>query len=420
MHFYSRVNSSSTLTFEGEGGLGSGFTETPATRGAIPVPATEYDPSTIFYINGSTATNKTISTATMSTQGLNVLGNKMTTSTGTTFTLMDIGGAVFLITDILNPKTRNYLNFDQTYEESSVKMIYDLKFTREVPTDDAKWCLEPANKQGLMLTTNDGGDGYFYSTFCAPFDVLMPTDEGTNIYYAYVCDAWDTEIIHPNKVPEKIISEKTYPAGEFVPAGTPVIIRTTDNTGKIKLTLPTDAPTTPAVTCIFTGKYLEQLLATEVTAEDKVYAFGLPITGYTGVTTTSGATNGEIENPVGRDQADKGVGFYINATQNKEKGEESGLWTPNNRYVIHNKIYYRAGSSGAGTRGVEFVPVIFGDEEEEKLPGIQDENDYRGDGCVYDLMGRKVATRQQVIDGTWRNHLTSGIYIINGKKIIVK
>lgn len=420
MHFYSRVNSSSTLTFEGEGGLGSGFTETPATRGAIPVPATEYDPSTIFYINGSTATNKTISTATMSTQGLNVLGNKMTTSTGTTFTLMDIGGAVFLITDILNPKIRNYLNFDQTYEESSVKMIYDLKFTQEVPTDDAKWCLEPANKQGLMLTTNDGGDGYFYSTFFAPFDVLMPTDEGTNIYYAYVCDAWDTEIIHPNKVPEKIISEKTYPAGEFVPAGTPVIIRTTDNTGKIKLTLPTDAPTTPAVTCIFTGKYLEQLLATEVTAEDKVYAFGLPITGYTGVTTTSGATNGEIENPVGRDQADKGVGFYINATQNKEKGEESGLWTPNNRYVIHNKIYYRAGSSGAGTRGVEFVPVIFGDEEEEKLPGIQDENDYRGDGCVYDLMGRKVATRQQVIDGTWRNHLTSGIYIINGKKIIVK
>ena len=341
-----------------------------------------------------------------------------TTDEAGTFTIMDIGGAVFLIHNGSGAQTRKYLHFDQS------NSIYDLKYFHNSPTDDAKWCLEPANNQGLMVATNDGGDGYFYSTFCAPFDVLMPTDEGTNIYYAYVCDAWDTEIIHPNKVPEKIISEKTYPAGEFVPAGTPVIIRTTDNTGKIKLTLPTDAPTTPAVTCIFTGKYLEQLLATEVTAEDKVYAFGLPITGYTGVTTTSGATNGEIENPVGRDQADKGVGFYINATQNKEKGEESGLWTPNNRYVLHNKIYYRAepepSPARAATRGVEFVPVIFGDEEEEKLPGIQDENDYRGDGCVYDLMGRKVATRQQVIDGTWRNHLTSGIYIINGKKIIVK
>lgn len=428
MHFYSRKGVNTT--FEGEGGLGSGFTETVATRGDIPIPATEYDPSTIFYFNGAAVDAPTLPTSSISTQGLYVKGVQtddnhgkaiMTTAVATnttdeagTFTIMDIGGAVFLIHNGSGAQTRKYLHFDQS------NSIYDLKYFHNSPTDDAKWCLEPANNQGLMVATNDGGDGYFYSTFCAPFDVLMPTDEGTNIYYAYVCDAWDTEIIHPNKVPEKIISEKTYPAGEFVPAGTPVIIRTTDNTGKIKLTLPTDAPTTPAVTCIFTGKYLEQLLATEVTAEDKVYAFGLPITGYTGVTTTSGATNGEIENPVGRDQADKGVGFYINATQNKEKGEESGLWTPNNRYVIHNKIYYRASSSGAGTRGVKFVPVIFGDEEEEKLPGIQDENDYRGDGCVYDLMGRKVATRQQVIDGTWRNHLTSGIYIINGKKIIVK
>ena len=41
------------------------------------------------------------------------------------------------------PPFLNYLNFDQTYEESSVKMSYDLKFEHDVPTDDAKWCLQP-------------------------------------------------------------------------------------------------------------------------------------------------------------------------------------------------------------------------------------------------------------------------------------
>lgn len=436
MHFYSRKGVNTT--FEGEGGLGSGFTETVATRGVIPVPATEYDPSSIFYFDGVEVDAPTLPTSSISTQGLYIKGvqkdnghgdaimsTTVATNTSTetgTFTIMDIGGAVFLIHDGSVPASRKYLNFSQSYEVSSVNMIYDLKYFQDSPTDDAKWCLEPANNQGLMVETNDGGDGYFYSTFFAPFDVALPEDNGSNKYYAYVCNAWNTENIHPNKVPEKTISEKTYFAGEFVPAGTPVIIRTTDNTGKIKLTLPTNTPTTPAVSCIFTGENLEQLLTTEVTVEDKVYAFGLPITGYTGVTYTSGATNGEIENVVGRDQADKGVGFYINATQNKEKHEERGQWTPNNRYVLHNKIYYRAsGGDSREMRGIEFVPVIFdNDEEGGEQPNEEEQNPsegatFQGDGCIYDMMGRKVATRQQVEDGSWRL-LRPGIYILNGKK----
>lgn len=501
MHFYSRKGVNTT--FEGEGGLGTGFTKTVATRGVIPVPATEYDPSTIFYFAGSAAEAPVHPTSTMQTQKLYVAKNAMGDSDNGTMTnrnqravmsatpgdalnltLMDIGGAVLLIHDGSVPATRRYLNFDQsnffqrtatddtdmetqakkftskgtyffkigssTYKELTVNTIYvapstdatfsttsssetkwnaaadvyDLKYYHDSPTDDAKWCMEPVNNQGLMIETNDGGDGYFYSTFFAPFDVALPEDNGSNKYYAYVCNAWNTENIHPNKVPEKTISEKTYFAGEFVPAGTPVIIRTTDNTGKIKLTLPTNTPAITPVSCIFTGKNLEQLLTKEVTAEDKVYAFGLPITGYTGVTYTSGATNGEIENVVGRDQADKGVGFYINATQNKEKHEERGQWTPNNRYVLHNKIYYREEPSPSrelSMRGIEFVPVIFDDDlEGGELPGEEEQNPsegatFQGDGCIYDMMGRKVATRQQVEDGSWRL-LRPGIYILNGKK----
>jgi hypothetical protein len=39
---------------------------------------------------------------------------------------------------------------------------------------------------------------------------------------------------------------------------------------------------------------------------------------------------------------------------------------------------------------------------------------------VYNLQGRCVATEEMVKDGTWKNNLTPGVYIMNGKKIIVK
>jgi hypothetical protein len=95
------------------------------------------------------------------------------------------------------------------------------------------------------------------------------------------------------------------------------------------------------------------------------------------------------------------------------------LWTRNNRYVLHNKIYYREGAaSGASApqrRGPEFVPVIFGDEEQQEM-NPNGTMEMVGDGCIYDLMGRKVATREQVEDGSWRQRVATGIYILNGKK----
>ena len=41
-------------------------------------------------------------------------------------------------------------------------------------------------------------------------------------------------------------------------------------------------------------------------------------------------------------------------------------------------------------------------------------------GNVYNLQGRCVATEEMVKDGTWKNNLTPGVYIMSGKKIIVK
>ena len=499
LHFYSRRNT--TTTFGGQDGLGSGFTTSAATRGDIPVPATEYDPSTIFHIDGSVTSNPTISTATMSTQELYVTRNAMNDSdNGTTankqqraamsatpgdaisFRLIDIGGAVLLITDGADPSVRRYLNFESncfqktakddadmnaqalkltskgtyyfrigsstyTYKKLTVATgyvastetnatldgaasssnveewteaadIYDLKYYHDAPTDIAKWCMEPVNEQGLLLETHNGGNGYYYATFIAPFDIVLPEDTDGKICKAYVCTEWDTAIIHLTRVP----ASGPYTIGKFVPAATPVIIRTTDTSRKIKVTLPGTASS--AVSCVFTGKYLEQLLATPITAEDMVYAFGLPITGYRlTIADAGGFTNGEVNNVIeGSEPDETGVGFYLNANPNKEKDGTSGHWTPNNRYVLANRIYYRG--SGAGTRqltrGADFVPVVFDETEDEEQPDIQDNGQaVRSYDGVYDMQGRRVATAEEAKDGTWKRKLSPGMYIVHGRKTIL-
>ena len=429
IHFYSKQGTSTTF---GSSGLKNGYTLTNATRGDIPVPATEYDPSTVFYFSG-TGTLAGNPRSTMQTQGLYVAANAngdaangTTTSklqravmsdnseNAITFSLMDIGGAILLIHDGATPAIRRYLNFDQ----SNAADIYDLKYYHESPTDDAKWCMQPVqkateagtNEMGLKVTTNNGGDDYYYTTFYAPYDVLLPDVEGKK-YDAYTCDTWQNTGLKTAKVP----ASSPYLAGKFVPAETPVIIRTDDNSGSINLSLPSTSPTTPdpPLRCVFLGQYLEQLLAADE-AHD-VYTFGLPFT----TDVTINRTNGEITAALS-EQAKSGVGFYINANPNKEHNALQSLWLRNNRYVIHNKAYYRAtggGGSAPQLEGVQFVPVIFDDEEpgEEEL---QPDGSVQvvGDGCIYDLLGRKVATREQVEDGTWRERLAPGIYILNGKK----
>ena len=408
MHFYSKEEVTTTFSE-----LGSGYTETHATRGDIPIASTERDPSTIFYINGSVTANKTIIEATMSTQGLNVLGNKMTKGDGTTFTFIDIGGATFLIADELAPATRQYFNFDQT------SSIYDLKFKHECPTDDAKWCLQPVQKTStagngempLQIATNQGGDGHYYATFYAPFDVLLPANDGDNTYYAYVCNTWDDTVLHPTKVP----AVNTYAEGKFVPAGTPVIIRTTDESNVVTLTLPSTSPTASSITTDLLGTYLEQLLPLD--SSHDAYTFGLPFTSEASIDRSTGVVTAPL-----KESATTGVGFYINATPNKEHNALAAQWQRNNRYVLHNKIYYRAGSSGARELDMEsptFVPVIFDYEEEEgkELEPDGSKVEIEGDGCMYDLLGRKVATKEQVEDGSWRYRVASGVYIVNGKKI---
>ena len=403
MHFYSRQGVLASFAGEDDG-LGSGFTISNATRGDIPIAPTENDPSTIFYVTGILTSNNTISNVTMSTQGLNVIENKMGKGTATTYRMIDIGGGIVVL---VNPDDNKYFNFTQTGNN------YDLKYSVAdgARIDDVKWCMEPANNLGLKVTMNDGGDDHYYATFYAPFDVLLPADDK---YNAFTCSTWKDTGLTMDKVP----AVDTYAAGKFVPANTPVVIRTSDNSGSISLTLPSTTASSSISSCVFTGEYLEQMLAAD--ASHDVYTFGLPFTSEV----TIDRNDGSITAPA-VEQAETGVGFYINANPNKESETSQSLWQRNNRYVMHNKIYYRATGSGSrareeSMRGIQFVPVYFGDEVGEEQPGEEGENPsegvaFQGDGCIYDMMGRKVATRQQVEDGSWRL-LRPGIYILNGKK----
>ena len=335
---------------------------------------------------------------------------------------MDIGGAIVLIHDGADASVRRYLNYDQDEDAN----IYDLKYYHNANTEEARWCMQPVQKNAtagdgempLMIRTNNGGDNYYYTTFYAPFDVLLTdvaktADTPAKTYQAFYCKEWNNNGLHPTKVP----ATNSYAEGKFIPAGTPVIIRTDDESGSIMVTLPNNGPSSKLSSNVFLGKYLEQLL--HVDKDHDVYTLGLPFISDVHKDVDNYDTNGDIVAPL-PEQATSGLGFYINATPNKESTLYQSTWERNNRYVLHNKIYYRAGSF-ASTRGVEFVPVLF-DDMVEQATGISEVvvEDPRYDGHVYNLMGRRVASAEQVKDGTWKNNLTPGVYIMSGKKIIVK
>jgi hypothetical protein len=298
------------------------------------------------------------------------------------------------------------------------------------------------NEMGLRFaasdyTLNNGGDGYYYTTFYAPYDVLLTDDKNDA---AYICEVWDTEMLHLRKVgrynkvtnglPEKY--KKYEGCNQFVPAGTPVIIRSSNTS--VTMALPTTEPSTALAEYykkskadggagnIFSGVCLEQILPY---GSDDVYVFGLPFESPTVVTKDGAyATNGKytVAYPT---SADTGVGFYINVNYNRELGGSAGEWERNNKCVYSNKIYIRPNyvSPSPARQGnmeceLDFVPVVFDDEEEEGDEPIEESLLQRPhDDRVYDMLGRCVATPQEVAEGTWRNKLAPGIYILNGRKI---
>ena len=396
------------------------FTVTDATRGEIPLSTVSNDPASIFRFEGAAGATPT---STMQTQGLYVKENKMTETAGeaTSFSITDIGGAIVILH---SGSPANYLSYNQTTNK------YDIKYGSDVPARTARWCMQPVQKgttagsgeMALTLTGNNGQDKYFYTTFYAPFDVLL-TNENDKAYvvptgqWPTITPPSTTGVMHPKEIGEYNTGDYVGNS-QFIPAGTPVIIRSKNasvsSTSSISLALPTTTPSSP-VSCLFSGKNLEQTLPH---GSDYVYVFGLEYSG-TFNEDPSFDTNGLITATT--PSATKVLGFFKNANHDRESSEFRNSWTRNNKYVLANKIYYRASGSGARevTRGIEFVPVIFDDEEDGEEPDIEHVANGRSYPLgVYDLLGRCVATEEEVKDGSWRQHVAPGIYIIHGKKVM--
>ena len=437
MHFYEvEEYNIKNPVFSDLGTAGTNYTGTNATQGDIPLSTVNCDPASIFKFTGETS-----SSVTMSSQGLYVKENKMTTTEGesTSFSIIDLGGGVIALqngTDLLT----SFLNYNQ----NSTK--YDLKFNTAVDLNNAvlsganalestRWCMQPVKKDvaagdgelELRVTTNNGGNDNYYATFCAPFDVLLTNEKDEAFIlptggWPTITPPATTAMMHPKKIGKYNTVDNDCPEdyrgnNRFVPAGTPVIIRTSNPIGYVTMALPTTTPSTP-VSCVFSGKYLEQVLTH---GDDYVYVFGRSLGTF--VKDASFATNGHFSSITPTVSTD--IGFYVNANPNKEESEYKVSWTRNNKYVCANKIYYRASEAPGVSpapkqnRAPEFIPVVFDDDEGEQDEELKPDGtrEVIGDGCVYDLMGRKVATREQVEDGSWKQRVATGIYIINGKKI---
>lgn len=425
MHFYSRKGVSTTFETLGSGTL----TVTNATQGQIPVLATEYDPSTIFYFTGAADAAK------IQTQGIYAKENKMTATSGEaiSYNITDIGGATVVIHDgDASPSNKNYLYYNGS-------KIYDIGYDNytNVTTlaEKSKWCMEPANKTGLYIETHSGGEEavlstlWYYSSYCVPFDMLIANKneaDSTHSSNAYTCVAewnsktespWSEDGLHPKPIGKYNTEANGCPeayrgSDYFVPAGTPVLFSTKRATSYIKATIPTTTPSA-SITTIFSAKYLEQLLP-GWDNDKRVYVFGPKMEGDFTLNTSTGEITAVLPS-----LGNTNVGFHINANPNKEAGMTKASWTRNNYYVLHNRIYYKSDTKGASAprHDVQFVPVRF-DGEEPGEEELQPDGSVLvvGDGCIYDLMGRKVATKEQVEDGTWRERLAPGFYILNGKK----
>ena len=403
LHFYEMAGVSTSFSE-----LGSGFTVSNATHGDIPIPAAEYDPASIFYFEAQTPVYG-FTPYKMSTQGLYVKGAKLTATAGdaTMLYVSDIGGGVMVIHNgafTNDLRDRTYLNYDQASN------IYDVQYDASIGiADHTKWRVEPLSRRKLRIATHSGGDGYYYGSFYAAFGATLQNDAQDT---AYVIPAWTTPYVRPKSIDQDI------------PANTPVLIRTKQTTGYVEA-MPDNDITAITGTNVLAGTCFEQ----QLDATGTYYVFGAPIgfgTDPGTLNTSTGAFdsgNGTLPSPRNTDPA-----FYVNVNFNREGHASRASWERNNHYVYANKVYYREADGGGGGGSArsftpDCIPVDWSlgidDDDDELLPDGS-RTARTADDAVYDLRGRRVASPQQVADGSWRYRLQPGIYIHQGRKIVKK
>jgi len=427
--------------------------------------AAAYDPASIFHFKATTVDGHP--RYKISTQGMWLSGSdgapKLYASEGSAYdSRVENIGSVIAQVKLAGSNTNgyNYLSYVQNFNSNEPvdarRSALRQSFTA---FNYSRFYLQPVGSEGDNLKslrlemypgtyTPEGQtevQNYYFSTLYVPFDVVLPADKNVFAYrgkmtkdkdYGTSVDAGEHDWrLQCEKLSARTVGGVTYEAGKFIPAGTPVLIRVdaTDGTdGSVSelvsdydrdhanstphfttLTIPNDAPATsltPDAT-FFHGQYLEQILPESVLAggtSRKIYVFGQS-------TGDDYATKTTADKPATVDE----VGFYIN------KNTVDGTATyanKNNLYVRHNKIYLieedaRSRYTQTSASARQFIPLDFDDLGIEEQPSGWHPAVHEG---VFDLQGRRVATAGQAADGSWRQSVKRGVYIVNGRKEYVE
>ena len=287
---------------------------------------------------------------------------------------------------------RGFLSYEY-YSNGHITHNIELNQNSHTRLQDTKWRLQRVmtdensldlddwkNELPLKIKLVDGKDGYYYSSFYVPYDILLP--EGAVAYTSrYTTDDSGSRLtcysVDFDNLAENRLNDR------FVPAGTPVVIKVDGNyvhiddaTGvkAITVTLPNNSPSAGInPDNVLEGAYLTQNLFNERPAADlsgkTVYVFG-----------------------VGK----SGPGFYRNANTDPDP-HNAGR---GNTYVMHNKAYYLStpyttGSTSTGAPKTLGVKMLRYGEDGPIATGV---NDIHADGNaidwehsrIYDLQGREI------------------------------
>ncbi len=372
--------------------------------------AAEYDPSTIFWFQGTTSddTENGYPRYFIKTQGLSLDHTGLNSIDAKNYKCRyeNLGGAIaqIKIASLTGDMPHDYLSCTSTATETSTDQCFDEQagqfktrfYLQKVGTGEAempfKMKLNPGHN-GEPLLDGDPDYGtlpqkysklpYTYTSLYVPFDLEMVSEgdaepfigllehakQASQEEYTYYlngekslfCQSID---IHQNKAEWK-------DSNRYVPAATPVIFRSVSGQTEVTFVIPTVEPSAAITGNVLGGSYLK--LADNQNKEVCLFSKESVVVGgkryYTGR-----------------------VGFFPRYF----KGDVTTVSIP------ANKAYY--GTLSVNDPGVRAIFFEFGD-----ATGIRTVRNAVNEGATYDLQGRRVERLKR-----------PGVYIRNGRKIMVK
>ena len=446
----------------------TGFTD-GTLRGNIELLPAEYDASSIFQFK---AAGDAFNRWTFGSQDLNVqvvgtpavgtpATTKMSSADGTKFYLDDIGGATVTLRTLINDGPSNadsdhnwesdadygvtkniqtnYLTSNGSNNSGAYSLTVaannELNQTETTDIQDTKWRLRPVgvktdwpyNQMPMRVEVKKGGvdkngaeDKYYYGSICVPFDSRLGNT--TDAAFTMVREMTGTS----GTITMPSVSQYNGMGNpQYVPATWPVVIRT-NKAGNwsegskhyVDMYLPYTTPQTVSKADLndkMKGEYLERTLNNTYMPEVEsktIMVFGLPFASH--------ATDHHVYDDTKR------VGWFTNDNWAREAEPTYDASTAtdaqrNNKYVMHNKVYYVLTPSGSSR---DYVIALFDEEGEEDDKPIQESVGNRNTPwpCrVYDLQGRLISERESP-ETLLINHpsLQPGVYIFGDRKVIVK